>query len=58
MDKYLSCWNVTGKCYYVVRSESEDGAIKQIAEHAEKTHGMDFTEELKEKAKETMRTAA
>ncbi|MEW6719499.1 MAG: DUF1059 domain-containing protein [Thermodesulfobacteriota bacterium] len=58
MDKYLSCWNVTGKCYFVVRDVTEEGAIRQIAEHAEKAHGMEFTEELREKARLQMRIAA
>jgi predicted small metal-binding protein len=58
MDKLLSCWNITEKCYFVVQDESEEEALRKIAEHAEKAHSITFTKEMREKAKSLIRKAA
>ncbi len=58
MDKLLSCWNVTGKCYYVAQAETEEKALKKLAEHAESAHHVTLTEEMQEKAKSLIREAA
>jgi len=58
MEKYLSCWIVTGKCYFVVEDESEEGALEKLSEHVKQAHQMPFTDEMREKAILAMRTAA
>jgi predicted small metal-binding protein len=58
MDKLISCWNVTGKCYFVVRTENEEEAIRQLADHAASAHQMTLTEEMKRKAREEARRKA
>ena len=58
MDKYLSCWKITGKCYYVALDETDEGAMKKLAEHVEAAHQILLTEEMREKAKTMMRRAA
>jgi len=58
MDKLISCWNVTEKCYFVVQDDSEEAALKKIADHAEKVHDIKFTEEMREKAISVIRQAA
>ncbi len=58
MDRLISCWNVTEKCYFVVQDDSEEMALKKIAEHTEKVHNLKFTEEMREKAISVIRKAA
>ncbi|MBP2673468.1 MAG: hypothetical protein H6Q84_308 [Deltaproteobacteria bacterium] len=58
MDKYLSCWNVTGKCYFVVRKDSEEEVLERFSEHLKIVHGIQLTEELREKAISVLRKAA
>ncbi len=58
MNKLISCWNVTEKCYFVVRDESEEEVLKKFAEHVESAHRMKLTEDLREKAKAMIRKAA
>jgi len=58
MDRYLSCWKVTGKCYYVALDETDEGAMRKLEEHAEAVHQIHLTEEMREIARRTMRKAA
>ena len=58
MDRYLSCWRITGKCYYVALDESEEEAIKKLSKHVESAHQIELSDEMREKAKALMRSAA
>ena len=58
MDKYLSCWRITGQCYFVALDESEEEALRKLSDHVESAHHIEFTDELREKAKSLMRKAA
>ena len=58
MDKIISCYNLTKKCYFVAIEDSEDKVIETISEHIEKEHEIEMTEDLREKAKFFIRMAA
>lgn len=58
MDRYLSCWKITGKCYYVALDASDEGALRKLSEHVESAHHIHLTDEMREKAKSLMQMAA
>jgi len=58
MDKYLSCWKITGKCYYVALDETDEGAMRKLAEHVAAAHQIHLTAEMLKKAKAVMGQAA
>jgi predicted small metal-binding protein len=58
MDKLISCWTVTEKCYYVAQGETEDEALRKLGEHLESAHQLTLTEEMRERAASLIRKAA
>ena len=58
MEKYLSCYNLTEKCYFVSKDESELRTLEKMTEHIERIHNIKMTEEMKERALELMQEAA
>ncbi len=44
--KVLHCRDVGFDCDQVIRAKSEEEVLRQAAEHAQKTHGVEVTPEL------------
>lgn len=56
MTKVVRCRDVGFDCDGVVRAESEEAALAQVAAHARSAHGIDeVTPEVVEKVKSVMR---
>ena len=52
MAKVLHCRDVGFDCEGVVRAETEEEVLQQVAEHAKKAHGLqDLTDDIVEKVK-------
>jgi predicted small metal-binding protein len=56
MSKVVHCRDVGFDCEAVVRAETEEEALRQVAEHARAQHGLtEVTPEVAEKVKSVMR---
>jgi predicted small metal-binding protein len=56
MSKVVHCRDVGFDCEGVVRAETEEEALRQVAEHARTVHGMqEVTPEVAAKVKSVMR---
>ncbi len=56
MTKVVHCRDVGFDCDGVVRAETEEAALAQVAEHAKSAHGMEeVTPDVVEKVKSVMR---
>jgi predicted small metal-binding protein len=53
--KVLYCRDVGFDCEGVVRAESEEELLRQVAEHAQTVHDVEVTPELVEKVKSLIR---
>ncbi len=53
--KILRCRDAGFDCEHVVRAESEDELLRQVAEHAQTVHGIEVTPELVEQVKSLIR---
>ena len=53
--KVLRCRDVGFDCDGVVRAESEEELLRQVAEHAQAVHGVEVTPELAEQVKSLIR---
>jgi predicted small metal-binding protein len=53
--KVLYCREVGFDCEGVVRAESEEDLLRQVAEHAQAVHGVEVTPELVEQVKSLIR---
>jgi len=51
----LRCRDVGFDCDGVVRAESEEELLRQVAEHAQTVHGVEVTPELAEQVKSLIR---
>jgi predicted small metal-binding protein len=57
MTKVLNCRDIGFDCEAVVRADSEDEALEQVAQHAKTVHGLEeVSPELAQKAREAMKT--
>ena len=56
MSKIVNCRDVGFDCDGVVRAETEDEALRLVAQHARDKHGVtEITPELVDKVREVMR---
>ncbi len=56
MAKVIRCREVGFDCDGVIRAETEEEALKMVAEHAKTAHGLqDISEEVLEKVKAAMK---
>jgi predicted small metal-binding protein len=56
MTKVVRCRDVGFDCEGVIRAESEEEALAQAAEHAQKVHGLtEITDEVVQAVKTAMR---
>ena len=55
MRKRLSCRAMGVNCNFEVHDESEDEITTVIADHARRVHKLDFTEALRQKARDLIR---
>jgi len=56
MAKVVHCRDVGYDCDGVIRAETEEEALKMVAEHAKTAHGLEeVTPEIAEKVKAVMR---
>ena len=56
--KELRCREIGFDCDAVVRAESEEEVMRQVAEHARKVHGLDnITDDTAEKIRSTIHNA-
>lgn len=56
MTKVVHCRDVGFDCDGVVRAETEEEALKKVAEHAKSVHNMEeVTEKVVEKVRKVMR---
>lgn len=56
MTKVVNCRDVGFECDGVIRAETEQEALKLVAEHAKQVHGMqEVTPEIVEKVRAVMR---
>ena len=56
MTKVIHCKDVGFDCDGVIRAETEEEALKMVAEHAKTVHGLDeVSPEIVEKVKSVMR---
>jgi predicted small metal-binding protein len=53
--KVLYCRDVGFDCQGVVRAESEEELLRQVAEHAQTVHDIEVTPELAEQVKSLIR---
>jgi predicted small metal-binding protein len=53
--KVLHCRDAGFDCEHVVRAESEEELLRQVAEHAQKVHGLEVTPEVVEQVKALIR---
>ncbi len=55
MRKRLSCRAMGVNCNFEVHDESEEEITTVIADHARRVHKLDFTEALRQKARDLIR---
>ena len=56
MTKVVNCGDVGFECEGVIRDETEEEALKLVAEHAKEVHGMqEVTPDVVEKVRAVMR---
>ncbi len=56
MTKVVNCRDVGFECEGVIRAETEEEALKLVAEHAKEVHGMqEVTPDVVEKVRAVMR---
>ena len=55
MSKVVRCRDVGFDCEGVVRAETEEEAMRQVAEHARTVHGVEVTPEVAEQVRAVMR---
>lgn len=55
MKKKLSCRALGMNCGFEVHDESEEEITRTIGEHVKRVHKMEFTETLRQKAKDLVR---
>ena len=56
MTKVVNCGDVGFECEGVIRAETEEEALKLVAEHAKEVHGMqEVTPDVVEKVRAVMR---
>ncbi len=56
MTKVVNCRDVGFDCEAVVRAETEEEALKMVAEHAKEVHGMqEVSPDVVEKVRSVMR---
>ena len=55
MRKRLSCRAMGVNCDFEVHDESEEEITTVIADHARRVHKLDFTEALRQKARDLIR---
>ncbi len=56
MTKVVNCSDVGFECEAVIRAETEEEALKLVAEHAKEVHGMqEVTPDVVEKVRAVMR---
>jgi len=55
MKKRLSCRAMGGNCSFEVHDESEEEITTVIADHAKRVHNLEFTEALRQKARDLIR---
>ncbi|TEU20146.1 MAG: DUF1059 domain-containing protein [Anaerolineales bacterium] len=56
MSKVVYCRDVGFDCDGIVRAETEEEALKKVAEHAKSVHNIEeVTEEIVEKVRKVMR---
>jgi predicted small metal-binding protein len=53
--KIVNCRDVGFDCEGVVRAESEEELLRQVAEHAQTVHNVEVTPELAEQVKSLIR---
>lgn len=53
--KVLHCCDAGFDCEHVVRAESEEELLRQVAEHAQTVHDLEVTPELVEQVKSLIR---
>ncbi len=53
--KVLRCRDAGFDCEHVVRAESEEELLRQVAEHAQTVHNVEATPELVEQVKSLVR---
>lgn len=58
MRKRLSCRAMGVNCNFEVHDESEEEITTVIADHARRVHKLDFTEALRQKARDLIRFEA
>jgi len=57
MAKELKCGDLMPGCEHVVRADTEEEALQQVAAHAKEAHGIEeVTPELVEQVKGAMKT--
>lgn len=56
MAKILRCRDVGFDCGAVVRAESEEEILRQAAEHAQRDHGLEITDEVVRKVRAAIRS--
>jgi predicted small metal-binding protein len=57
MTKVVNCREIGFDCEAVVRADSEEEALEQVAQHAKAVHGMhEVSPDLVQKAREAMKT--
>ena len=57
MTKVLNCRDIGFDCEAVVRADSEEEALEQVAQHAKTVHGLnEVSPELAQKARQVMKT--
>lgn len=55
MSKVVRCRDLGFDCEGVVRAETEEEAMRQVAEHARTVHGVEVTPEVAEQVRSVMR---
>ncbi len=55
MKKRLSCRTLGMNCSFEVHDESEEEIAKTIGDHMKRVHKLEFTETLRQKAKDLIR---
>jgi predicted small metal-binding protein len=55
MKKRLSCRMLGMNCSFEVHDESEEEIVKTIGDHMKRIHKLEFTETLRQKAKNLIR---
>jgi predicted small metal-binding protein len=55
MKKRLSCRAMGINCEFEVHDESEEEITSVLASHAKRVHGIDFTDALRQRARDLIR---